>query len=158
MDTLKTMAWAVVKNEVGKEARRTWKDIRKEIKEGKGKRRDERKIKNVVELEEQVGWLPLLKDQWKIEQKREIWRDIHRDIVSTRICNTMKHVYGRYQHCFIVYFRSTKENTGRRQGWNGCLTWATMGLVGASFFERLTGNGDPYGTRKMLCKCYVNKS
>ena len=76
MERLESLAWAVVKREVLKEEKVAIKDMLKAKKE-------KTKTRRVVELAMEVGWLDKIKRQWKIETKKEMWRDIHRDIVST---------------------------------------------------------------------------
>ena len=56
------------------------KQIRKELYYKKPKEGGTKKAK---ELAAAVGWLDVVKTQWKIETKKAEWTDIHRDIVST---------------------------------------------------------------------------
>ena len=83
MDSLKQLSWLKVKQVVTKEEKRTMKEIRKEMTEGKGKRKDERRIKKVEDVAKEIGWIDVIKDEWKLQMKKELWRDVHRDIVST---------------------------------------------------------------------------
>ena len=81
VESLKSLSWAVVKKVVVVERKRTWKEIRKELEEGK--RIDERRIKNVEDLAKEIGWIDVVRMEWKLQLKKETWHHIHRDIVST---------------------------------------------------------------------------
>ena len=83
MDSLKQLSWRVVKEVVKEKKKRTMKDVRKEMAEGTGKRRDESQIKKVEDVAKEVGWLDVVNTQWKIQNKKVEWEDVHRDIVST---------------------------------------------------------------------------
>ena len=82
MERLEDLCWRAVKEGIFRpEKKKTWKEIRKEMETGERKK-DTRK-NNIIELAKEVGWLAVLKTAWKIEMKKEMWCDIHRDIVST---------------------------------------------------------------------------
>ena len=84
MESLKDKCWRVIKQTAieKKRVRKTFSDIKKEMMEG-GKTIDNRIRKDVEEVASVVGWIDIVKDRWKIEKKKEMWEDIHRDIVST---------------------------------------------------------------------------
>ena len=65
------MSWVVVKQELLKESRtrKMWMD--------------DRMIKKVEGVAKEVGWIDVIVDEWKRNMKKEMWRHIHRDIVST---------------------------------------------------------------------------
>ena len=93
MESLQTLAWMVVKSVIEKRERKTFTEIRKEMKEG-GKPMDDKIIKNVEKVAVEAGWMDVVIDEWKIQTKKEMWRDIHRAIVSTDLLgNTMEHMY-----------------------------------------------------------------
>ena len=79
------LSWVVVKKAVEVDTRPMWKEIGKEIEMGERKKQDTRNSDNIQELAKEVGWLDVFKEEWKIRKKKEMWWDIHRDIVSTPI-------------------------------------------------------------------------
>ena len=81
MESLKQLSWVIVKKEVVVEQRRSWKEIREEIRTGRRKR-PERETR-LEELAKEIGWMDVVTTQWRIERKRSAWKDVHRDIVST---------------------------------------------------------------------------
>ena len=81
MESLKGLSWQVVKKVVKEEEKvRSFKEIRKEIKN----KEDRRQVAKVEKVAEEVGWIDVCTRQWKIEVKKEMWKEVHRDIVSTK--------------------------------------------------------------------------
>ena len=72
---MKSLSWAVVKKELLKEEKLAFKEMLK------GKKKNP--SKKLEGLAKEVGWLDVISTQWRIETKRSLWKDIHRDIVST---------------------------------------------------------------------------
>ena len=117
METFKQLSWMVVKNKaLHDEKTRPFAVIRKQIKNGKGKQRKDQQ-KQVEEVAEQVGWIDMIKTQWTVEQKRELWQAIHRDIVSTyeqsvtthtRTCLKVTHIL------FVVSLEMVRVHRGSR--------------------------------------------
>lgn len=89
------LSWVVVKREMLKEEEESERRRRvvKEMKKHIIKKPEVHRISKVMELSKEVGWIDAVTTQYVIEVKRSAWKDVHRDIVSTKDPSNISHMY-----------------------------------------------------------------
>ena len=96
MERLEELCWRCIKEElVGKKKKVSFKKLSKEEEVKRKEEQEElrRKQKEMLHVEGVLGWR--YTERVKMLIKEDQWRDVHRDILSTHICNSLEHMYQR---------------------------------------------------------------